>query len=109
MRKTGTPGAAARSSSSVERQVDVVEEGADLPRPPLHVSRALAKDLQALKKAVELPVPDAVLVAALAAWTQLFGLVSFELFSQTRGAIAAHEDLLRSAATTMARHMGLAT
>ena len=43
----------------------------------------------------------------LAAWTQLFGLVSFELFGQTRNVIEAHADLLDATATAMARLIGL--
>lgn len=77
------------------------------PPPGPEVTDGLAADLGALRDAVELPVPDGVLVRALAAWTQLFGLVTFELFSQTRGAITHHEDLLRSCASAMAVQMGL--
>ncbi|MEZ5255358.1 MAG: TetR-like C-terminal domain-containing protein [Ilumatobacteraceae bacterium] len=57
-------------------------------------------------EATELP---AELVArTVAAWTQLFGLVSFELFGQTKNVIYAHEDLMRSTAEAMASFIGLA-
>ena len=36
------------------------------------------------------------------AWTQLFGLVSFEMFGQTRGLIDDHEAFTRESATAMA-------
>jgi hypothetical protein len=47
-------------------------------------------------------------VRVLAAWTQIFGLVSFELFGQTRNVIVAHDALLRSTSMAMARLIGLA-
>lgn len=71
------------------------------------VSAALAADLEGFRVAVDLDAPDEVLVRALAAWTQLFGLVSFELHSQTRGAVTHHEDLLVACADAMARQLGL--
>ena len=40
-------------------------------------------------------------------WTQLFGLLSFELFGQTRGPIHDHEVFFREAATVMGSHIGL--
>lgn len=73
--------------------------------PP--VSAGLAEDLAGFRDTVDLQVPDQVLVRALAAWTQLFGLVSFELFSQTRGAVEHHEDLLRSCAELTGAQIGL--
>ena len=42
------------------------------------------------------------------AWTQLFGLLSFELFGQTRNFVHDDELLFRDAASTMARRLGLA-
>ena len=47
------------------------------------------------------------LFAALLAWTQLFGLVGFELFGQTRGVVTDHAAFLRDAATTMGTRIGL--
>ncbi len=41
------------------------------------------------------------------AWTQLFGLVSFEVFGQTRGLIDDHEAFTRESATAMAMRIGL--
>ncbi len=42
-----------------------------------------------------------------AAWTQLFGLVSFELFGQTRNVFEAHEDLFALTAAAMTSFLGL--
>ncbi|MEZ5215534.1 MAG: TetR-like C-terminal domain-containing protein [Ilumatobacteraceae bacterium] len=70
---------------------------------PITLSAPLEADLA---RATELP---AELVArTVAAWTQLFGLVSFELFGQTKNVIYAHEDLMRSTAEAMASFIGLA-
>ena len=49
----------------------------------LKVGPGLAADLDGARAAADIDIPDAVLVRAIAAWTQLFGLVSFELFGQT--------------------------
>lgn len=52
-------------------------------------------------------VDDAVVLDVLVAWTQLFGLVSFELFNQTRGVVEHHEALFDAAALRMAGVIGL--
>jgi AcrR family transcriptional regulator len=77
----------------------------DQDGPP--IPRTLAKDLAVLKDTIDLDVPDTVLVRSIAAWTQLFGLVSFELFSQTRGMVTDDETLFRAAVTAMADQIGL--
>ena len=43
----------------------------------------------------------------LAGWSQLFGLLTFELFGQTRNFVDDDEALFRSAAAMMARSIGL--
>jgi AcrR family transcriptional regulator len=86
---------------------DAWADGAlDEPDGPT-ISRPLAKDLATLKATIAVEVPDTVLVRALAAWTQLFGLVSFELFGQTRGLTAHDEDLFRSTVTATGEQAGL--
>ncbi len=57
---------------------------------------------------VDVDVDDETLLALLLAWTQLFGLLTFELFGQTRNFV--HDDalLFRDAAATMAARLGLA-
>ena len=82
-----------------------------LVHPPaavtVDVTPALRADLDRVRDALEVDLPDQVVVRLLAAWTQLFGLVSFELFGQTRNAITAHDDLLDATATAMAGVIGL--
>jgi AcrR family transcriptional regulator len=67
----------------------------------------LDRDLQRLAGIVDLPVSGAVLVATLAAWTQLFGLLSFELSNQTRGIVDDHAALFAATARLGALTIGL--
>ena len=60
-----------------------------------------------LRVELQLDASDAQMLAAMNAWTQLFGLVSFEVFGQTRGLIDDHEAFLRESATAMATRVGL--
>jgi AcrR family transcriptional regulator len=78
----------------------------DPPAGP-SVPRPLGRELAVSKEVLDLPVPDAVVVRTVAAWTQLFGLVSFELFNQTRGLVTDHEALFRATVTAMADQLGL--
>ena len=73
----------------------------------IEIPKALSADLDRLRGLIDLDVPDSVLVATLLAWTQLFGLLSFELFSQTRGVVTDHELFFETAASTMAAAIGL--
>lgn len=88
------------------------------PGSPVELSPAVLDDLAAIRSAVT-PHPsgadpagtdlaDEVVVRLVAAWTQMFGLVSFELFGQTRNVINDHEGLFRATVTTMAAQLGLA-
>ena len=42
-----------------------------------------------------------------AAWSQVFGMITFELFGQTANAITAHEQLFDATARTMGLLIGL--
>jgi AcrR family transcriptional regulator len=85
---------------------------AGLIRPPadvpVDVPPALRADVEVVRQALGVELPDDVIVRLLAAWTQLFGLVGFELFGQTHNVIHAHDELLDVTATAMARVIGLA-
>jgi len=91
--------------------VDAHRAGAIEPPPPPTragtVPDALRADLERARVALGVDLPDDVLVRVLAAWTQLFGLVSFELFGQTANVIEAHDELLVATAATTARLIGL--
>ena len=53
-------------------------------------------------------MPVAVLVKGLVAWTQLFGLVNFELFGQFQNTIDDPTELADQSLRLMARFMGFA-
>jgi AcrR family transcriptional regulator len=82
----------------------------DLLEPPsaTMVSDGTAESFVWLRGELDVDVADETLLAILLAWTQLFGLLTFELFGQTRNFV--HDDalLFRDAAETMAAGMGLA-
>jgi AcrR family transcriptional regulator len=80
-----------------------IERAAAEVGPPGPVLR---RDLERLAGIVG-DVPVDVLHATLLAWTQLFGLLSFELFGQTRGVVEDHAALFHDAAVTMAVRIGL--
>ena len=73
----------------------------------VRVPPALRGDLEAVRTATGVVLPDEVLVAMLAAWTQLFGLVSFEVFGQTRNVIHEHAALFDATVLAMAKSIGL--
>ncbi|MFJ2026891.1 TetR/AcrR family transcriptional regulator [Streptomyces sp. NPDC087897] len=52
-------------------------------------------------------VPPAAVAALVAAWAQIFGLISFELFGQFNRVVEAREPLFRRAAGELARSVGL--
>lgn len=73
------------------------------PLPP-----ALAAELEGLAHLIGADaVPPEVAVALIGAWTQLFGLVSFELFGQTRNMVIDNEGLFAAAVTRQALAIGL--
>ena len=69
--------------------------------------RALARDVGALRDALEVDLPDEVVVRLLAAWSQVLGLVSLELFGQTRNVITDGAGLLDATSARMAVLVGL--
>jgi AcrR family transcriptional regulator len=71
------------------------------------VDPLLTKDFAALRSAVDIDVSDAVVLDTLIAWSQLFGLVSFELFNQTRGIVEHHEALFLSSSRRLGHTIGL--
>jgi AcrR family transcriptional regulator len=51
---------------------------------------------------------DELALAIVTGWTQMFGLLSFELSNQTKGVVEHHRDLFDSSARLMAAQIGLA-
>jgi AcrR family transcriptional regulator len=73
-------------------------------RPPAGPVRADAARLAA-ELAPELPVP--VIVALIAAWAQVFGIVSFEVFGQFHQVVEARGEFFDQAAATLAAQVGI--
>jgi AcrR family transcriptional regulator len=75
--------------------------------PPTELPADLRGDLTAVREATGSDLTDDVIVAMIAAWTQLFGMVSFELFGQTRNVIHAHAALFEATLARMTAVIGL--
>jgi AcrR family transcriptional regulator len=73
------------------------------PPPP----ESFAADAAGLRESVLAGVPDDVMAGALAAWTALFGMVSFELFGQFENVITDRAAFFRHAMTSQGRLLGL--
>jgi AcrR family transcriptional regulator len=89
---------------------DAISDGrlaTDRDGSEIELSPATRRALNGLRAHVDLDATDDELVAILTAWTQMFGLLSFELFGQTRGLIDDHESFFREAATVMGSRIGL--
>lgn len=71
------------------------------PDPVLDDARKLAQRL-------EVGLPAEVMAELVAAWAQLAGLVSFELFGQFDNVVAAREKFFDHAVVSLARNVGLA-
>ncbi len=85
--------------------VDAWDAGALEPRS-VEVEPAVTDDLTALAALTGFAGPPTVLLDVLTAWTQLYGLITFELFGQTRNLIIDHEAFFAAATERMARQIG---
>lgn len=68
---------------------------------------ALRIELDLLARTADLDLPAEHIAAFLIAWTQLFGLISFELTNQTRGMFDHHEDFFTFAVRSTGSTIGL--
>ncbi|MFH9610551.1 TetR/AcrR family transcriptional regulator [Streptomyces sp. NPDC017448] len=67
----------------------------------------LRSDAERMAAAFAPGVPPAAVAALVAAWAQVFGLISFELFGQFDRVVEAREPLFRQAVGELARSVGL--
>ena len=67
----------------------------------------LAKQADALAAVIGPGVPGPVILRGLIAWTQLFGMISFELFGQLVGTVEPADDFFRDAVEQMADFAGI--
>ncbi|MDX3001422.1 TetR/AcrR family transcriptional regulator [Kribbella solani] len=78
----------------------------DAPADAPHPTGVLAKQTEVLV-ALAPDVPPAVLVRTVIVWTQLFGMISFELFGQLVGSMDPADEFFESAARQLAAFVGL--
>ena len=79
--------------------------------PSADITPEFARDLAGLAAVIESPdaspyEPETVL-AVVAAWTQMFGLIGFEITNQTRNAVTDHRALFDATVRRLAHHIGL--
>lgn len=93
--------------------VGIVADAANAGRlaPPaatgLVLPAELADELDRLADVTGQAVPAETVVAVLAAWTQMFGLIGFEITNQTRGVVTEHAALFDATVRRLAHHIGL--
>ncbi len=75
--------------------------------PPLPGDTPLADDLRRLADEIGTALEPTTVLAFVTAWTQLFGLVSFELTSQTRNVVADHDSLFDATSRRLGYQLGL--
>lgn len=95
------------SLALVQVVTDAHADGLLQPLDGQTLGGAVRRDMRAMVERVAPGVPEAHAFRTVVAWTQLFGLLSFELFSQTRGLVTDHEAMFTEAARSMAVGIGL--
>ena len=81
----------------------------ELPEPvdPVPLPPMLAEQLRELADGIAPDLPHHVLARLLITWTQLFGMISFELFGQLVGSVDPSDEFFDYATTELARFVGL--
>ncbi|MFJ6015411.1 TetR/AcrR family transcriptional regulator [Streptomyces sp. NPDC092952] len=100
-----TIGPAARVGLVLITVVADAHRAGELAPPPLAGDLRAEAERQVADLAPDLP-PEAV-APLIAAWSQLFGLVSFEIFGQFHRVVDDREVFFREAVTALARTVGL--
>ncbi|GAB3065052.1 TetR/AcrR family transcriptional regulator [Micromonospora schwarzwaldensis] len=78
-----------------------------LDRPAEEPPEPLRGDLAELTTLTGVPLPPALMARAMAGWTQLFGLISFELFGRINRALPHRDEYFDHQITLMADLVGL--
>jgi AcrR family transcriptional regulator len=88
---------------------DILADASPGARPPQHpLPPELARQVAIVAEAIAPDVDDRVLARALIAWTQLFGMISFELFGQFVGTLEPAGPFFGYTVEHMADYIGLA-
>lgn len=80
-----------------------VQSGAATGMPPF-----LSAQLTGISAALAVELPPPVVLRVAVAWTQLFGVVTFELFGQLAGALEPADEFFAASVEAMADLIGLA-
>lgn len=101
-----------RVSRALLRIVADAHRDGQLHPPPLgddaaHLEPATRQGLTRLVATLGLELSEQTMMMVLLAWTQLFGLISFELFNQTRGLVDDDHAFFLDSARRMAVMIGL--
>ena len=100
--------AAARVPLLLIRQLqDASAAGALAPPPERPLTPLLAEQVTALAEQIAPELPAPVIALAIVAWTQLFGMISFELFGHLVGSVDPSEQFFDHACRAMADLLGL--
>ncbi|MGW7056439.1 TetR/AcrR family transcriptional regulator [Streptomyces sp. NPDC054887] len=102
-----TVGPASRVGLALVSVVRDAHRDNGLAVPPLDA--ALGAEARRLAADVAPDLPPSVVVALVAAWSQLFGLVSFEVFGQFNRIVEDRDAFFTHAAATLAHAVGLIT
>lgn len=106
----GTIAAGARPTLAL---IGVVQAAADAGRlaepagPAAELTPGLRDELEQLASANTDGLDVATVIAFLTAWTQMFGLISFELTSQTRNVVEDHAGLFETIVRRLGYQLGL--
>lgn len=92
----------AAGAGRLDLDADLVLDGhAGAEVPPLR------SELATLLATISVDAPVEVALAFISAWSQMFGLIAFELTNQTRGVVEHHEALFLATVRSTARRIGL--
>ncbi|MFF0723963.1 TetR/AcrR family transcriptional regulator [Streptomyces sp. NPDC004134] len=97
-------------ASRVARALVGVAEDADdagLLHPATVESADVLRDAERLVRRLDVRLPPAAMARLVAAWSQLFGLVGFEVFGQFHEVVHAREEFFERAAADLGRGIGL--
>jgi hypothetical protein len=102
-------GALVRGSWAAQAADGTAPDGAAGPAMAVaDVPEVLAAQAAIVAEAIAPGVPEPVIVRVLIAWTQLFGMISFELFGQFAGSADPADELFAYAVEQMAAYIPLA-
>ncbi|MCT2591358.1 TetR/AcrR family transcriptional regulator [Streptomyces sp. N2-109] len=77
------------------------------PGSPPALPPGLRADAERLAAELDIPLPAPAVAELVAAWVQLFGLVSFEVFGQLNRVVDARAEFFDQAVVRLARSLGL--